>query len=100
MQCNNEKQLKISVLQCTGCVILGKLHSLSVPQLPLLYGHRDVTLKNKPFTYLAVLGVRFSSVQSLGRVRLFGMQHTRLPCPSPTPFTRHFEFGFAQTQMR
>ena len=32
--------------------------------------------------------VQFSSVQSLSRVWLFvthGLQHTRLPCPSPTP---------------
>ena len=99
MQWNNAKQLKISALRCTGCVILGKLHSLSVPQLPLLCGHRDVTLKNKAFTYLAVLGVHFSSVQSLGRVRVFGLQHTRLSCPSPTPFTPRFEFGLAQTQV-
>ena len=32
--------------------------------------------------------VQFSSVQSLSSVRLFaphGLQHARLPCPSPTP---------------
>ena len=32
--------------------------------------------------------VKFSSVQSLSRVRLLqphGLQHSRLPCPSPTP---------------
>ena len=32
--------------------------------------------------------VQFSSVQSLSNVRLFvthGLQHTRPPCPSPTP---------------
>ena len=28
---------------------------------------------------------QFSSVQLLSRVRLHGLQHDRLPCPSPTP---------------
>ena len=28
--------------------------------------------------------VQFSSIQSLSRVRLFGLQHSRLPCPSST----------------
>ena len=32
-------------------------------------------------------GVQFSSVQSLSHVRLHGLQHTRLPCPSPTSRT-------------
>ena len=30
-------------------------------------------------------GIQFSSVQSLSRVWPHGLQHARLPCPSPTP---------------
>ena len=29
--------------------------------------------------------VQISSIQSLSHVQLFGLQHSRLPCPSPTP---------------
>ena len=38
--------------------------------------------------YNQILSLHFSSVQSLSSVQLFGphaLQHTRLPCPSPSP---------------
>ena len=40
------------------------------------------------YSALSLGSVQFSSIQSLSRVRLFGpheLQHTRPPCPSPTP---------------
>ena len=37
----------------------------------------------RQFTYYSHF--RFSSVQSLNRIRPHGLEHARLPCPSPTP---------------
>ena len=47
------------------------------------YKHQLETIQNE-----LKINVRISSVQSLSHVRLFathGLQHARLPCPSPTP---------------
>ena len=35
--------------------------------------------------HLSEFFLQFSSAHSLSHVRLFGLQHTKLPCPSPTP---------------
>ena len=43
-------------------------------------------LHYRQILYLLSHAFEFSSVQSLSRVQLFaGLQHTRSPCPSPTP---------------
>ena len=51
--------------------------------LALTGGFFTSELPGKPSLYK--VSVQFSSVQSLRHVWPHGLQHTRLPCPSPTP---------------
>ena len=53
-----------------------------------LYPYKEFEISTLPWIIYNLLIFQFSSVQSISHVRLFvthGLQHTRPPCPSPTP---------------